>query len=172
MLSVPVLLVFVAIYLWFIYGRRPTTGFLADFAKLLDRPEFVDGFANRVIRRSFLKGEFRGRKIVVLLQQHNKGRYSQKLVVSMETHANVTVETFQFGGQRTDRETELALFDLETKDEIRLRHEDGCLKAMWSPTSWSAYPFFDFPGPCDPVKWTSILEKMDTVAASLERRAA
>lgn len=62
----------------------------------------------------------------------------------------------------------MALYDLEVKYEVRLRHEHGYLKAQSAPTSWS----FGFPGPCDLAKWRNMLEKMDTLAGSLERRAA
>ena len=49
-----------------VYGR-PKTRFLSDFATLLDRPEFVHGLENTLAKRAFLKGEFRGRKVVVML---------------------------------------------------------------------------------------------------------
>src|SRR4030095_101250 len=62
---------------------RPKGGFLSDFATLLDRPEFVHGLENTLANRAFLKGEFRGRKVVVLLQ-NGRGEYSRKLRVSPE----------------------------------------------------------------------------------------
>lgn len=63
------LLTFTAIYVWLTYGRPTMPAFLRDFAKLRDHPEFVDSFGNRLSKRSFLKGEFRGRKIVILLKK-------------------------------------------------------------------------------------------------------
>ena len=159
--------ILLAIGVWLACGR-PKKGFLHDFAKLLDRPEFVDGLGNRLIRRSFLKGEFRGRKVVILLQ--NGRRRSPRIVVSMETHATATMETYDFGGYRADRETELALFALEVKHELTLRHSDRCLKAKWVPQQWSS--LLTFPPLFEPSKWQFVLEGMSMLAGSLERRAA
>lgn len=163
---------FVSLLAWVLWSAfaRPT-GFLAHFAKLLDRPEFVDGLANRLSNRSFLKGEFRGRKVVVMLQRM-RGRYRDRIIVSMETHASRLMDTFEFGG-RTDRETEMAVWALEVKHEFKLRHEEGCLKAMWAPTragDWVS--LFSFPPRFEAPMWQSVLEAMLTVAGSLERRAA
>jgi hypothetical protein len=161
---VSVFVILLAIGIGLTYRRRPRRGFLPDFAKLLDRPEFVDGFDNRMMGRSFLKGEFRGRKVVILLQ-HGKGKYLSMVVVSVETQAAATIESYEFC-YRADREAELAMFALEVDHELKLRHEDGCLKAKWSPFALL------FPPPFDPPKWQSVLESMHTVAGSLERRAA
>jgi hypothetical protein len=153
--------------LWSAFGR-PKTAFLSRFATLLDRPEFVHGVENTLAKRAFLKGEFRGRKVVVLLQ-NGRGKYARTLVVSMETHAPVTMESYAFTGYRSDREGELALFALEVKHECMLRHEEGCLKARWAPQKVSS--LFNFPPNFDPQKWQSILEAMHTLAGSIERRA-
>ena len=152
---------------------RPKTGFLflSDFATLLDRPEFVQGFENTLAKRAFLKGEFRGRKVVVLVQT-GRGRFSRNFVVSMETHAPVTMESYEFTGYRSDREGELALFALEVKHEFMLRHEEGCLKARWAPQKTSLFGFdSDFPPGFDTQKCESVLEAMHTLAGSIERRA-
>jgi hypothetical protein len=151
---------------WSAYGR-PQKGFLPDFATLLDRPEFVHGLDNTLARREFLKGEFRGRKVVVLLQR-GRGKYRRNLVVSMETRAPVTMESYEFTGYRSDREGELALFALEVKLEFMLRHEEGCLKARWAPQNWTS--LFSFPPEFEPPKWRSVLEAMHTLAGSIERR--
>ena len=156
-------LVLVPVIIWFAFARP---SFMRDFATLVERPEFVDGLANRLIRRSFLKGGFRGRQVVILLQY---GKARKNIVVSMATGAAVIMETYDFAGYRADREGELALFALEVKHDIRLRHEDGCLKALWVPSSW--FSLFSFPPPFDRTKWQSVLEAMDTLSGSLERRA-
>jgi hypothetical protein len=147
---------------------RPKTGFLVDFARLLEGPEIVDGFGNLLIKRAFLKGEFRGRKIVIMLQ-NGRRQYSPRIVVSMETQSAATMEAYEFTNYRSDRDGERALFALEVKHEFRLRHEAGCLKALWVPV-W-ATPL-TFPPLFDPKKWQSVLETMHTLAGSLEKRAA
>jgi len=150
--------------------RRPQTPFLLDFATLLDRPEFVHGLQNTLAKRAFLKGEFRGRKVVVLLQ-NGRGEYSRNLVVSMETRAPVTMESYEFTGFRSDREGELALFALEVKHEFMLRHEEGCLKARWAPQKMTSHFNFDFPPNFDKQKCQKVLEAMQTLVGSIERRA-
>ena len=143
---------------------RPKKGFLPDFATLLEWPEIVDG--GWLMKRSFLKGQFRGRKVVVLLQ-HYTGRYQNMVVVSMETHAPVTMENYDFAGYRSDRESEMARVLLQDHHEFRMRHADGCLKVK---QHWQL--FGNFPPPFEPGKWQSVLDAMDTVVGSLERRAA
>ncbi len=155
--------------LWSAFGR-PQRPFLPGFATLLDRPGFVHGLENTVARRRFLKGEFRGRKVVVLLQ-NGRGKYSRNLVVSMETRAPVTMESYAFTGYKFDREGELALFALEVKHEFMLRHEESCLKARWAPHEVAALFNFDFPPNFDTEKSQSVLEAMHTLAGSIERRA-
>lgn len=152
---------------WLAYGRNGT-GFLPGFAQLLDRPQIVGGFANWLGGRSYLKGEFRGRKVVILLQR-KRGRHDLpgRLVISLETGAAAAMEPLDFAGYRPDRGTELALFALEAKHELRLSHQDGCLKALWQPIG-----FFIFPGHFERPKWQSVLEAMHTLADSVERRAA
>lgn len=152
---------------WLAYGRAGT-GFLSGFANLLDRAEIVGGFINWLGGRSYLTGEFRGRKIVILLQR-KRGRHDPpgRLVVSMETGGAAVMNPHDFAGYRPDRGTELALFALEATHELRLTHQDGCLKALWQPTG-----FFIFPGQFERPKWEGVLEAMHTLAASLERRAA
>jgi hypothetical protein len=161
----PLILLFIAMMVWLTYGR-PRLGLLPDFAKLLDDAEFVDDLRNRLSGRSFLKGAYGGRKVVILLQHGRKGR-APMLVVSMETPAVPTMESYDFAGYRADREGELALFALEAKHELVLRVRDGCLKALWQP-----FNLMFFPGAFDPKKWQSVLEAMHTLAGSLERRAA
>jgi hypothetical protein len=167
----PILVVAAGAYLWLVYGRPTTPTFLVDFAKLLDRPELVDGLANRISRRSSLTGEFRGRKIVALLALVDGETCEYNFVVSMETHAIGAMDSYSFADYRPDRETELALYALEVTHSLRLRHDDRCLKAQWARTP-SAFPFVGFTGRCDPSKWRRVLEQMDTLAGSLERRAA
>lgn len=159
----PLLVLFAAISVWVTYGR-PRLGFLPDFAKLLDSPEFVNDFTNRLSGRTFLKGEFRGREVVILLQRGRSGR-PPMLVLSMQTHAALTMESYEFAGYKADREGELALFALEAKHEFVLRLRDGCLKALWQP-----FNVLFLPRVFDPKKWQSVLEAMHTLAGSLERR--
>jgi hypothetical protein len=159
------LILFVGMSVWLKYGR-PMGGVLLDFEKLLDYPEFVGGFRNRLIGRTFLKGEFRGRRVVILAQTGSRS-HPQMLVVSMETGAAMTMDSYEFAGYRVDREGELALFALEAKHEVVLRLQDGCLKALWQPLGLSL-----FPGRFDLPKCQHVLEAMHTLAGSLERRAA
>lgn len=149
-------------------SHRPKTRFLEEFATLLDRPEFVYGLENTLARRAFLKGEFRGRKLVVLVQNW---RYSRRLILSMETHARVTMETYEFTGFRSDHEGEMALFALEVKHEFVLRHEEGCLKARWAPQKMDLLTAFNFPFSLDLHQSLLVLEAMHTLAGSIERRA-
>jgi hypothetical protein len=155
--------------LWAAYGR-PKTGFLPDFATLLDGPEFIYGLENTLAKRAFLKGEFRGRKVVVLLQ-NGQGEFSRNLVVSMETHVRVTMASYELTGDTLDREGELALFALEVKHEFKLMHEEGCLKARWAPEKMGSIFSLDFPANFDTEKSQSVLEAMHTLAGSIERRA-
>jgi hypothetical protein len=159
------LLLFAGVSVWLKYGR-PMGGVLLDFAKLVDDPEVVDDLRNRLAGRTFLRGEFRGRKVVILTQSGNRHR-PEMLVVSMETRAALTMDSHDFAGYRADREGELALFALEAKLEFALRLQDGCLKALWQPLSLSLLPSrFDSP------KCQSVLEAMHTLVGSLERQAA
>ena len=160
----PLFVLLAALAMWFAFGRP---GFLRDFAKLLDQPEFVDSFGNRLVQCWFLKGEFRGRKVVILLQ---RSKTVKMVVVSMETRAAITMEPADFTGYRADREGELALFALEVKHDLRLQHADGCLKVMWQPSN--VFSRFAFPPPLDAPKWRSVLEAMSTLSGSLERWTA
>jgi hypothetical protein len=165
----------VALALWVVVWTvfwGPKTTFLTDFATLLDRPEFVHGLENMIAKRAFLKGEFRGRKVVVMLQ-NGRGEYSRNFIVSMETGVPMTMESYDFAGYRADREGELALFALEVKHEFMLRHEEGCLKARWAPEKATSHFNFDFNfPPFDTEKCQRVLEAMHTLAGSVERRAA
>jgi hypothetical protein len=161
----PLMLLVTAMVMWLTYGR-PRMRFLADFAKLLDAPQFVDDLRNRLSGRSFLTGAYGGRKVVILLQHGRKGR-AQMLVVSMEAHVATAMESYEFTGYRADREGELALFALEAKHELVLTLQDGCLKALWQPLN-SMF----FPGVFDPEKWQGVLEAMHSLVGSLERRGS
>jgi hypothetical protein len=162
-----VLVLLLGLGVWLAFGRNGT-GFLPGFAHLLDRPQIVGGFVNWLSGRSYLKGEFRGRRVVILLQR-KRGRHDPpgRLVVSMETGAAAAMDPHDFAGDRPDRGTELALFALEGEHQLRLSHQDGCLKALWQPIG-----FFIFPGHFERPMWQNVLESMHTLAASLERRAA
>jgi hypothetical protein len=160
-----VLVILLAIGAWAV--ARPRGRFLPEFAKLLDRPELVDGPSDGRVARASLKGEFRGRKIVILLQRVRR-HFANMLEVSMETRAARTLETAAFTGDKVDREGELALFALEVTHELRLSHEDGWLKARWGESR----PSLDFPQRFDAPKWQSVLDAMHTLAGSLERREA
>ena len=151
--------------MWHKYGGSQG-GVLPGFAKLLERPEFVDEFDNWLPGRRFLKGEFRGRRVVIMHQSRDgDGDYEPMIVVSMETCAGASMETYELAGFKPDRETELALFALEVKHELALKHEERCLKAKWRPSAMF------FPRVFDPSKARSVLEAMHTVASSIERHA-
>jgi hypothetical protein len=165
MVSPGFLLILLAIGVWLLRSGRPKKGFLPDFAKVLDHPEFVESSDNRQLRRSFLKGEFHGRKVVVMLQLGWQ-RWQPMVVVSMETQVEGVKESAELTGFRDDREGEMALFALEVTHDLKLRHEARCLKARWSPF---AFPL-TFSPTFDPPKWQSVLEAMHTVSGALERR--
>lgn len=160
-----VLVILLAIGAW-TFGR-PRRTFLRAFAKLLDRPEVADGPSDARFARASLTGEFRGRKIVILLQRVRR-HFANTMEVSMETRAASTLETATFTGDKVDREGELALFALEVTHELRLSHEDGWLKARWG----ASRPSLDFPQRFDAPTWQRVLDAMDTLARSLERREA
>jgi hypothetical protein len=165
MFLIYVLLAAVVIWVTYGYGGRRTS-FLPDFGRLLELPELADGFSDRVAGRSLLKGEFRGRNVVIVLQ-HGTEDESPILVLSMETHAPPTMETYDFAGYKADREGELALFALEIKHQMKLRHRDGYLKAQCYAPSLGF-----FAGVFDSSKWQTVLEAMDTLARSIEQRAS
>lgn len=152
-------------------GHRPRKRFLSEVATLLDGPEFVAGVENTLAGRAFLKGAFHGRKVVVLVENARGEDSSSNLVISMETHAAVVMDSYSFTGDRLDREADHALFDLEVKHEFVLRHDEGCLKAKWVPQKISSVFNFSFPANFDMQKCVSVLEAMHTLAASIERRA-
>ena len=133
------LLLFAGVSVWLGDPGRPMGGgCLLDFAKLVDDPEVVDGTRNRLAGRTFLRGEFRGRKVAIVGKRRTGTARASggMLVVSMESRAAMTMDSHDFAGYRADREGgELALFALEAKLEFALRLQDGCLKAFWQPLS-------------------------------------
>ena len=154
-----------AVVMWHQYGRSQASS-LPGLAKLLERSEFVDGFDNWLAGRRFLRGEFRGRKVVIMHQSRDEdGDPAPMIVVSMETRAGASMETYELAGFKPDRETERALFALEVKHELALKHEERCLKARWRPSA------VFFPRAFDASTAQSVLEAMHTVASSIERRA-
>jgi hypothetical protein len=158
-----VLAILLAITMW---SKSGPPAFLRGFATLVEDPEFVDGGISRWVQRWFLKGQFRGRKVVILFEQEIEREYG-KIVVSMETHATGEMETHDFTGYSADREGELALFALDAKHDLKLRLGDGCLKALYAPP-WPS--LVGFAPRFDARKKRSVLEAMDTLAGSLERR--
>jgi hypothetical protein len=142
------------------------TGFLPDFATLLDRPEIRVGFANHVSGRSYLVGEFSGRKVTILLERVGEDRPSF-LVVSMETSCLRALSHSDFEDHAPDRAGELALFALKARHDLRLALSDGCVTARAEQQILRP-----FPGRFDPDKWRDVLQQMHALAGSLERRAA
>ena len=140
-------------------GRRK--GILPDFGRLLECPEFVDNVSDWVGGRSVLKGQFRGRNVALLLED---GELESTLIISMETHAARTMDTYAFAGYKGDRESEVALFALEVKHGLMLRHLDGYLKAQGQPPSIGFVQ-----GVFDPSKWQSVLESAPVEAVGAER---
>jgi hypothetical protein len=165
MMSLLFLLLLVGLGYWFMFGG-PVPPFLTDFATLLDPSKITSGLANSGDRRWYLSGEFRGRKVVVTLQLKQTKFGRSFLVVSMETKATIRVDEYEFSRFRHTKEAELALFALDAKHGLSLKHEPGCLKVLWTSA-----PFF-FPGPFEQPKWQNVLEAMHTVAGTLEQRAA
>jgi hypothetical protein len=152
---------------WFAMTDRKT-GFLPGFATLLDRPEVRAGFANYLAGRSYLVGEFAGRKVMVLLEKGVEDDQSPAfLVVSMETRSVLRLDHSDFEDHARDREGKLALVALKARHDLRLALIDGCVKARSEQKI-----FRSFPGRFDSEKWRDVLEQMHALAGSLERRAA
>jgi hypothetical protein len=148
-----------AIVAWLTYGRR-TTRFVADFARLLESPRSVDGFRHWTGGRSAVDGEFHGRKVGIVLQNGDE-EVPSRVVIAMATHAPPEMDTYDFAGYRADRDGELAAFALEVTHSLRLRHVEGVLRASRD----------SFPSSFDPSRWQSVLEAMDTLCRSMERRS-
>ncbi|MGH3116468.1 MAG: hypothetical protein ACRD09_09730 [Vicinamibacterales bacterium] len=139
------------------------TGFLADFAKLLDRPEIRVGFANYILGRGYLVGEFAGRKVRIMLERGGEDDLGF-LVVSMEAGVLLRLDDGDFEEHARDRDGERALFALKARHDLRLALRDGCVKARAEQRI-----FRSFPGRFDPDKWRDVLEQMHALAGSLER---
>jgi hypothetical protein len=160
------LLIIVGLLVWFLH-KMGGSDFLPDFARLLDRPQIVDGFTGFLTGRSSLSGEFRGRGVEISLKR-KRGRHSLGyLVVTMRTGTPVKIDSHAFSAFRNDRDAELALFALEARHEVKLTHEPYSLKVLWMPIG-----FFIFPGRFEPEKWRDVLTHMHALAGSLDRRAA
>jgi hypothetical protein len=160
-------LVLVGLSVWFLH-KIGGGDFLPQFAKLVDRPQVVEGFTGYLTGRSVLTGEYRGRKTEVFLKRKRTRHSVGYLVVSMVTNAPAAVDSHGMSAYcRPDRDAELALFALEAKHEVQLTHDPFCLKARWSLAG-----FFIFPGRFDAEKWGHVLASTHALAGSLERRAA
>jgi hypothetical protein len=146
-----------AMVAWLMYGRRKTR-FAADFARLLESPRPSDGVGDWIANRSAITGEFRGRKVAIVLQDRNEE--PSTLVIAMATHAAPTMDTYDFAGYKGDRDGEVAAFALEVKHGLKLRHVEGWLKASRD----------SLPSSFDPSKWQGVLEALDTLCGSVERR--
>jgi hypothetical protein len=150
------------------YAIDAATGlstFLSGFAALVDRPEIRRGFLNYVSGRSYLVGEFGGRKLTVLLQ-FRVGKYSGPgyLLIAMETTVPRWLDHSAFEDHARDRQGKLALSALKARHDLELALRDNCVKARWQPIG-----FFIFPGRFEPEKWRTVLEQMHALAGSLER---
>jgi hypothetical protein len=150
-----------AVILWARYVWRRTRS-LPGFETLLDHLEVSDGLTDFVAGRALVKGEFRGRKVAIIVEQSDE---ESTLIVTMETRAAPTMDTYDFAGYKADREGDRAVFALEVKHGLRLRHMDGSLKAEGQPHRL-------FPRTFDRPKWQSVLEAMDTLCGSIERRVS
>ena len=146
-----------ALIQWMTYVRRKRR-FLPHVEALLERPEFEAGFGGR----SLITGKFSGRNVAILAHETED---ELTLLVSMETRAARTMDTYDFADYKGDRGGERALFALQVKHELMIRHVDGWLKAQW-------YPLGFFRRTYDRSKWQSVLEAMNTLAGSIERRAS
>jgi hypothetical protein len=158
-------IVLLGVGVWVAYGCAGK-GFLPGFANLLDRPQIVAGFVNWLYGRSYLKGEFSGRKVTILLERIGEDRPSF-LVVSMETSCLRALSHSDFEDHAPDRAGELALFALKARHDLRLALSDGCVTARAEQQILRP-----FPGRFDPDKWRDVLQQMHALAGSLERRAA
>lgn len=148
-----------AIVAWLTYSRR-TTRFVADFATLLESPRSVDGFGDWMGGRSAVNGEFHGREVGIVLQNGDEDAPAT-VVIAMATHAPPKMDTYDFAGYKGDRDGEVAAFALEVTHSLRLRHVEGSLRASHN----------SFPSSFDPPRWQRVLEAMDTLCGSMERRS-
>jgi hypothetical protein len=154
MLPILFLVLFVllsAIVIWLAYGRR-NTRFAADFARLLESARSVDGFGDWIAGRAAV------RKVAIVLRDGED--QPSTLVIAMATNAAPKMDTYDFAGYKADRDGEVAAFALEVKHGLKLRHVEDSLKAV----------HHSLPGSFDPSKWQSVLEAMDALCGSMERR--
>jgi hypothetical protein len=159
--------VVIAIIMFVLAKAQGRTRFLAGFSKIIDRPEIRQGFVNYLDGRSYLVGEFKGRKMRVLLQvSASEASERGHLIVSMETSAPLALEHSDFEQHARDRDGELAIFALKARHDLRLALRDSCVHARWE-----RFPPFLFPGRFNPDKWRDVLDAMHALATSLERGA-
>lgn len=158
-LLLALLVVLSAIVTWLAYGRRRTR-FVVDFAKLLESPRSVDGVGDWIAGRAAVKGEFNGRKVAIVLRDGDEA--PSLLLIAMATDATPKMDSYDFAGYKADRDGEMAAFALEVKHGLKLRHVEDYLKAG----------HHSLPSSFDPSKWQSVLEAMDALCGSMERRGA
>jgi hypothetical protein len=129
----------------FIATRRQ---FLRDFASLLTGPQLEQGHPVFALFRfsESLAGQFQGRSVAVVLKHRIEHRLGY-LVVAMETRAGKVSAPYS---------------GLEV-DDLTVQVENGWLKATWMPIG-----FFTFPDRFDAVKWRGALQRLHSLAGSLE----
>lgn len=143
----------------------PGERFLSDFARLLTAARVERGAFSFLSGRSSATGRFNGREVVLTIQLPRSEYGSSYLIVAMRTQGPQTLTGTAIDSRVTDDAGRKALYTLAMKD-LQLTVEDGWLRALWSPRG-----FFVFPrGRFTEERWRPVLEALDVVASSLERR--
>jgi hypothetical protein len=168
MFSIVMVIAVVAVVRYVIPQAQGRAGFMAKFAMLLKHADVRVGVANYLAGRSYVVGEFAGRRVTAVLERGLSDDGSPRFfVISMETRALAPLDHSDFEDHATDREGQLALFALKARHDLRLTSIDGCVKARSHPKI-----FRSFPGRFDPEKWRDVLVQIDALAGSLERASS
>jgi hypothetical protein len=155
---IPLLLIaIIAVILWKLIP--PGDPFVRGFASLLSNPVIHRNAFSLFSGRSYVKGRYGGREVVLRLQL-KRGRHGQGyLVIAVHVGGEPSPG---HGLERAARDdaARRALFALAAEGLI-LSVEDGWLKAMWKPQE-----LIIFPGRYSEEKWTTVLQAMQSVAVS------
>jgi len=154
------LLVSIAVAVWVL--NAPAQRFLPSFARLLADPVVEGGAWSLLSGRSTASGTFGGRDVTILLKL-KRGRHDQGyLVVAMRTGGPAGLDAAGVDASASGDAARRALFELARHD-LRLRVDDGWLKAVWQPQG-----FVIFPGRFAESRWRDVLQALHAVAASLD----
>jgi hypothetical protein len=139
--------------------------FLPSFARLLTASAIQRGPFSFFSGRSYVRGKFDGRDVVIRLQL-KRSRYGQGyLVVTLRTTNRAAIDAAGIDTLVVNDDGRRALYALAMQD-LLLSADGGWVKAEWAPQG-----FIIFPGRFSPEKWRGVLEAMATVAASLDAAA-